>query len=105
MHVCAKTFQSCPTLCNPMDCSLPDSSVLGESPGTITGVGHHALLQGIFLAQEWNSSLLHYRWILSCLSHQGSSFHPHRQLGIEPTLLMGIGAERSKQSSLKEPTV
>ena len=27
--VCAKLFQSCPTLCNPMDCSLPDSSVHG----------------------------------------------------------------------------
>ena len=29
MHacVCAKSLQSCPTLCNPMDCSLPGSSV------------------------------------------------------------------------------
>ena len=27
MHV--KSLQSCPTLCNPMACSLPDSSVLG----------------------------------------------------------------------------
>ena len=25
--VCAKSLQSCPTLCNPMDCSPPDSSV------------------------------------------------------------------------------
>ena len=25
----AKSIQSCPTLCNPMDCSLPDSSVRG----------------------------------------------------------------------------
>ena len=25
--VCAKSLQSCPTLCDPMDCSLPDSSV------------------------------------------------------------------------------
>ena len=33
--------QSCPTLCNPMDCSLP-----GSSPGKNTGVGCHALLQG-----------------------------------------------------------
>ena len=30
-HTCvyAKLLQSCPTLCNPMDCSLPDSSVHG----------------------------------------------------------------------------
>ena len=25
--VLAKSLQSCPTLCDPMDCSLPDSSV------------------------------------------------------------------------------
>ena len=25
----AKSIQSCPTLCNPLDCSLPDSSVRG----------------------------------------------------------------------------
>ena len=43
---------SCPTLCNPMDCSPPDSSVSGDSPGKNTGVGCHALLQGIFLTQE-----------------------------------------------------
>ena len=27
--VCAKSFQSCPTLCNPKDCSRPGSSVHG----------------------------------------------------------------------------
>ena len=26
MYVCAKSLQSCPTLCNPMDCTLPGSS-------------------------------------------------------------------------------
>ena len=36
--------QSCPTLCDPLDCSLPDSSVHGESPGKNTRVGCHALL-------------------------------------------------------------
>ena len=34
--------QSCPTLCNPIDCSLPGSSVRGDSPGKNTGVGCHA---------------------------------------------------------------
>ena len=28
-YVCAKSFQSCPALCNPMGCSLPGSSVHG----------------------------------------------------------------------------
>ena len=37
-----------------MDCSLPDSSVHGDSPGKDTGVGCHALLQGILtLNAKW----------------------------------------------------
>ena len=40
--------QSCPTLCDLMDCSPPGSLVHGDSPGKNTGVGCHALLQGIF---------------------------------------------------------
>ena len=31
--------QSCPTLCDPMDCILPDSPVHGDSLGKNTGVG------------------------------------------------------------------
>ena len=36
--------QLCPTLCDPMDCSLPGSSVHGDSSGKNTGVGFHTLL-------------------------------------------------------------
>ena len=61
--------QSCPTLCNLMDCSL-SGSCPWDSPGKNTGVGCHALLQGIFLTQGSNPGLLHCRWILYCLSHQ-----------------------------------
>ena len=43
----AKSLQSCPTLCDRMDCSLLGFSVR-DSPGKITGMGCHALLQGIF---------------------------------------------------------
>ena len=42
----AKLLQSCPTLCNPMDCSPPGASVHGNSPGKNTGVGCRALLWG-----------------------------------------------------------
>ena len=55
-----------------MDCSLPGSSVHGNSPGRNTGVGCHALLQGIFPTQVSNTGLLHCRWILYKLSHQRS---------------------------------
>ena len=55
-----------------MDCSLPGHSVHGDSPGKNTGVGCHALLQGIFPTQGSNPGLPHYRRILFQLSHQGS---------------------------------
>ena len=42
------------TLCHPMDCSPLGSSVHGDSPGKNTGVGCHALLQGIFPTQDQN---------------------------------------------------
>ena len=64
--------QSRLTLCDPMDCSPPSSSVHGDSAGKITGVGGHALLQGIFPTQGQNPGLPHCRRILYCLSHQGS---------------------------------
>ena len=48
MCVHGKSLQSCPTLQDPMDCSLSGSSVHGDSSGKNTGVGCHALLQGIF---------------------------------------------------------
>ena len=44
------------------------SSVHGDSPGKITGVGFHALLQGIFLTQGLNPELLRLlRWQVGSL--------------------------------------
>ena len=65
--------QSCRTLCKPMDCSQPDSSVHGDSPGKSTGVGCHALLQGIFPTQGSNPGLPHCRRTLYHLSQQAES--------------------------------
>ena len=64
MHT--KSLQSCPTLCDPMDCSLPGSSVQGDSPGKSTGVGCLAFLKGIFPTQGSNPCLL-------CLLHWQAS--------------------------------
>ena len=56
------------TLCDPMDYSLPGFSVHRDSPGKNTGVGCHALLQGITLTRGLNLCLLMStcidRWIL-----------------------------------------
>ena len=67
----AKLLQSCPTLCDPTDCSPPGSSVYRGSPGKNTGVGCHAFIQGIFATQGSNPGLLNCRRTLYLLSHQG----------------------------------
>ena len=66
--------QSCPTLCYPIDCSMPGSSVHRDSPGKNIEVGCHALLHGIFPTQGWTPGILYFRWILYSLSHQGSPY-------------------------------
>ena len=74
-RVCCLVAQSCPTLCNPMDCSPPGSSVHEISQSRILEYvlkEEYFLLQGIFLIQGSNSGLLYCRQILYCLSHQGS---------------------------------
>jgi len=71
-----------------MDYSLPGSSVHGDSTGKNTGVGYHALLQGIFLTQGSNPGFLHCRWILFCVRHQGS-----------PRILEWVACPFSRRSS------
>ena len=56
--------QSCLTLCDLMDCTLPGSSVHGDTPRKNTGVVCHALLQGIFPTQGSKPGVLHCRQIL-----------------------------------------
>ena len=65
--------QLCPTLCDPMDCSPPGSSVHGSSPGKNTGMDSHSLLQGMFPAQGLNLGV-HCRQILYCLSQKESPY-------------------------------
>ena len=68
-----KVTQSCPALCDLMDYMYPARLLCPwDSPGQNTGVGCHALLQGMSSSQGLNPGLLHWRKILYCLSHQGS---------------------------------
>ena len=60
--------QLCPTLCDPMDCSPPGSSVYEIFQARIL----ERVLQGIFLTQGLNPGRLHCRHILYHLSHQGT---------------------------------
>ena len=61
-----KVAQSCLTLCDPMGCSLWNSS------GQNTGVGSLFLLQGVFPIQGLNLGLPHCSQILYQLSHKGN---------------------------------
>ena len=58
---CSLVAQLCLTLCNFMDCISSGSSVYGDSIGKNTGVGCHALLQGIFPTQGSTPGLLHWQ--------------------------------------------
>ena len=75
----SEVTQSCPTLCDSMDCSLLGSSVHGSFPGMSTGVGCHFLLQGNFPTQGLNPGLPHCRQTLYHLSNKGSPiFEKHK---------------------------
>ena len=67
LGVCLVT-QLCPTLCNPMNCSLPGFSVHWTFQARITGVGCYIPLQGIFLTQGSNPHLL---CLLNCRQTPG----------------------------------
>ena len=59
----SEVTQWCPALCDPW--TVPDSLLHPwDSPGKITGVGCHFLLQGIFPTQGLNPSLLDCRQTL-----------------------------------------
>ena len=70
---CCSVTKSCPTPCNPMNCSMPGFLALYYlSPGQNTRVGSLSLLQEIFPTQGSDSGFPHCRQILYHLSHQGS---------------------------------
>ena len=66
--------QSCPTLCNAMDCSSPSSSVYGILQATHFRLEWVAIpfSRGSVVTQGSKLGLLHCRHILYHLSHQGS---------------------------------
>ena len=103
---CILSFFSCVGLCDPMDCSLPGSSVQWDSPGKNIGVGCHAFLQGIFLAQGSNPCLLrllHWQTALyqcTCKNAYGLKREREREMG-EPIdiIVMNVLDTISSQQS------
>ena len=65
MQRCANSPQSCPTVCDPVDCSPPGSSLHGILQARVLEWVVASLLQGIFPTQGLNLSLLH--WLVDSL--------------------------------------
>ena len=66
----SEVAQLCPTLCDPMDCSLPGSSVHGIFQGIVLEWTAISFSRGIFPTQGSNPGLPHCRQMLYCLSHR-----------------------------------
>ena len=84
---CCLITTSCPTL---QSHGLQPARLLcpWDSPGKNAGVGCHFLLQGIFLTQGLNPSLLHWQADSLLLSHQGYPlviYHDLKNLSVSPS--------------------
>ena len=95
--------QSCPTLCDPMDYRPPRRLCPWGSLGKNTGVGCHALLQGIFSTQGSNPGLLHCRWNLYRLSHQFRQL-PAFQHPVPSHMGIGLGSSTARADSRRPGT-
>ena len=87
MHVLAKSLQSCPTLCNPMDCSPRDSSV--------HGILQARILEWVTMPSSRGSSQPRDRTCVSYVSCIGRQVLYH--LG-SPSLTYAAAAAKSLQS-------
>ena len=114
IHSACLVTQSCPTPCIPMGCCLPDSSV-------------HELLQARILEwiaipfsrrpswpRDWTAIRLLYKWILYCLSRQGSLQYRGglssigaiwKRLSSLPPYLKGLRMSIRRSKAVKNPAV
>ena len=101
MKVKALVAQSYPTLCNPMECSPPGSSVNGISQARILECVVISFSRRIFLTQGSNLDLPHYRQILYHLSHQGSLLIFIDRLIFSKSHIIGISPISTAQLNIR----
>ena len=70
----SEVAQSCPTLCDPVDCSLPGSSIHGILQARILEWVAISFSRGMFPTQGSNPGLLHCRQISYRLNYKGSPY-------------------------------
>ena len=74
----AKSFQSCPTLHNPMDCRSSGSSIHGIFPGKNTGVGCHSF----FNAWKWKVKVKSLSHVQLFVTPWTAAYQPPPSLGL-----------------------
>ena len=94
--VCAKSLQSCLTLCDPMDCSPPGSSIHGILQARILEWVAVTSFRGSYPTQGSNPSLLH------LLHWQAGFFLPLEPLG-KPTNVNRFSSVAQLCPSLCDP--
>ena len=85
LYVCAESLQSCLTLCNPIDCSLPGSSV--------HGILQARTLEWVAMPSSRGSSWPRDWTCISCISCIASRFfttEPRKLLGLSDQLLSRV---------------
>ena len=99
----SEVAQSCPTLCDPKDCSLLGFLHQWDFPGKNTGVGCHFLLQEIFLTQGLNPGLPHCRKMLYCqiFKSVGNNINILSKIRKDAPQIEGVNQER-KWSEIKK---
>ena len=90
--------QSCPTLCNPMDCSLPGSSVHGVLQARI--LEQVAIPFSRVCSPDQNPGLLHCRQILYRLEPPGRAWEVNQRVGDSGKHGSISGSQVSKDSFL-----
>ena len=88
--------QSCPTLCDPMDCSLSGSSVHGIFQARVLEWIAIAFSRGIFPTQESNLHLLQLLHCRRCIALQADSL-PAEPTGKLPFKRLAEKKEKKRQ--------
>ena len=94
----SEVAQSCPTLCDPVDCSPPGSSVHGISQARILEWVVITFFRGSSSSRDQTRVSLIGRWILYCLSHQGIPLKGHKFVEIEWGRALFISKVQYKKS-------
>ena len=98
----SEVTQSCLTLCHPMDCSPPGSSVHGILQGRTLEWVAISFSRKSSWPRDRTQVCLHCRWILYLLSHQGSPWKSWIMIKYEVNFEIGFAGGTSRKESASQ---